>query len=44
MTLEQLLDRQNELLSTAFAASRGLTDAEAAEFDELQRSIEAPRG
>lgn len=44
MTLEQLLDRQNELLSTAFAASRGLTDAEAAEFDELQRSIEAFRG
>lgn len=41
MNLEQMIQRQQELLNTARAAQRELTAEEQAEFDSLQRSIEA---
>lgn len=41
MTREQMIQRQQELLNTAKAAQRELTAEEQAEFDNLQRSIEA---
>ena len=44
MNLEQMIQRQQELLNTAKAAQRELTAEEQAEFDSLQRSIDAIRG
>lgn len=44
MTREQMLARQNELLQQAKAAGRAMTADERAEFDSLQRSIEAADG
>lgn len=41
MTREQMLARQNELLQQARTAGRAMTADERAEFDSLQRSIEA---
>lgn len=41
MNLRQMIQRQQELLNTARAAQRELTAEEQAEFDSLQRSIEA---
>lgn len=41
MTREQMLARQQELLQQARTAGRALTADERAEFDSLQRSIEA---
>ena len=41
MHLKEMIQRQQELLSTARAAGRELTEAEQAEFDSLQRSIDA---
>lgn len=41
MTREQMLARQKELLQQAKAAGRAMTEDERAEFDSLQRSIEA---
>lgn len=41
MTREQMIARQNELLQQAKAAGRAMTADERAEFDKLQRSIEA---
>lgn len=41
MNLKEMIQRQQELLSTARAAGRELTEAEQAEFDSLQRSIDA---
>ena len=41
MNLREMIQRQQELLSTARAAGRELTEAEQAEFDSLQRSIDA---
>ena len=43
MTLEQMIQRQQELLNVARAANRELTAEEQAEFDSLQRSIDAVR-
>ena len=43
MTLEQMIQRQQELLNVARAANRELTAEEQAEFDNLQRSIDAVR-
>lgn len=43
MNLEQLIQRQQELLNAAKAAQRELTAEEQAEFDNLQRSIDAIR-
>lgn len=43
MNLEQMIQRQQELLNTARAAQRELTADEQAEFDSLQRSIDALR-
>ena len=43
MNLEQMIQRQQELLNTARAAQRELTAEEQAEFDSLQRSIESLR-
>lgn len=39
MNLEQMIQRQHELLSTAKAAGREFTAEEQREFDDLQRSI-----
>ena len=41
MNREQMIQRQQELLNTARAAQRELTAEEQAEFDSLQRSIDA---
>lgn len=41
MTREQMLARQRELLENARSAGRAMTADERAEFDSLQRSIEA---
>lgn len=41
MTREQMLARQKELLQQARTAGRAMTEDERAEFDSLQRSIEA---
>lgn len=41
MNREQMIQRQQELLNTARAAQRELTADEQAEFDSLQRQIEA---
>ena len=41
MNLEQMIQRQQELLSTARAAGRELTAEEQKEFDSLQREIDA---
>ncbi len=43
MNLKQMIQRQQELLNTARAAQRELTAEEQAEFDSLQRSIDAIR-
>ena len=43
MNLEQMIQRQQELLNAARAAQRELTAEEQAEFDRLQRSIDAIR-
>lgn len=43
MNLEQMIQRQQELLSTARAAGRELNADEQKEFDSLQRSIDAIR-
>ena len=43
MNLEQMIQRQQELLNAARAAQRELTAEEQAEFDSLQRSIDAIR-
>lgn len=43
MNLKQMIQRQQELLNTARAAQRELTADEQAEFDSLQRSIDAIR-
>lgn len=43
MNLEQMIQRQQELLNAARAAQRELTADEQAEFDSLQRSIDAIR-
>lgn len=44
MNLREMIQRQQELLNTARAAQRELTADEQAEFDSLQRSIEALGG
>ena len=41
MTREQMLARQNEILQLARTEGRAMTAAERAEFDSLQRAIEA---
>lgn len=41
MSREQMLERQRELLDLAKAEKRAMTDAELAEFESLQRSIDA---
>lgn len=41
MTKEQMIARQNELLNLAKSENRAMTTDERAEFDSLQRSIEA---
>ena len=41
MTLEAMIQRQQQILNTAREAGRDLTDAERAEWDTLQRSIDA---
>lgn len=41
MNLRQMIQRQQELLNAAKAANRELTDQEQAEFDSLQKQIEA---
>lgn len=41
MSREQMLARQQELLNLAKAEKRAMTDAELAEFESLQRSIDA---
>lgn len=41
MTKEQMIARQNELLNLAKSENRAMTADERAEFDSLQRSIEA---
>lgn len=43
MNLKQMIQRQQELLNAARAAQRELTADEQAEFDSLQRSIDALR-
>ncbi|MBR1476875.1 MAG: hypothetical protein IJ608_02800 [Lachnospiraceae bacterium] len=43
MNLEQMIQRQQELINTARAAQRELTAEEQTEFDSLQRSIDAAR-
>ena len=43
MTIEQMIARQQELLNAARSAGRNMTREEAAEFDSLQRSIDAAR-
>ena len=43
MNLEQMIQRQQELLNAARAAQRELTAEEQTEFDSLQRSIDALR-
>ena len=43
MNLKQMIQRQQELLNAARAAQRELTADEQAEFDSLQRSIDAIR-
>ena len=43
MNIEQMIQRQQELLSTAKAASREFTAEEQREFDDLQRAIEAAK-
>lgn len=43
MNLKQMIQRQQELLSTAKAAGRELTAEEQREFDDLQRSIDSIR-
>lgn len=43
MNLKQMIQRQQELLSTAKAASRELTADEQKEFEDLQRSIDATK-
>lgn len=43
MNLEQMIQRQQELLSTARAAGRELTAEEQTEFNNLQRDIDAIR-
>ena len=41
MNRKQMIQRQQELLNTAKAAQRELTAEEQAEFDNLQRQIDA---
>ena len=43
MNLEQMIQRQQELLNTAKAAQRELTAEEQRELDDLQRSIDAKK-
>ena len=43
MTIKQMIARQQELLNAARSAGRNMTREEAAEFDSLQRSIDAAR-
>ena len=43
MTIEQMLARQQAIVNAARAAHRDLTEEESAEFDQLQRDIEAAR-
>lgn len=43
MTIEQMIKRQDEILSAAKTEGRNLTAEEKAEFDTLQRSIESLR-
>lgn len=43
MTIEQMIARQQELLNAARSAGRNMTREEAAEFNSLQRSIDAAR-
>ena len=44
MNREAMIQRQQELLNAARAANRELTAAEQAEFDSLQRQIDALNG
>ena len=41
MSREQMLARQNEILALAHEEHRAMTDEERAEFDTLQRALEA---
>lgn len=43
MTIKQMIERQQQILTAAKAAGRGMGDEETAEFERLQRSIEAAR-
>lgn len=43
MTIKQMIERQQQILTAAKAAGRGMSDEETAEFERLQRSIEAAR-
>ena len=43
MTIEQMVARQQEIVNAARAAGRNMTREESAEFESLQRSIDAAR-
>ena len=43
MTIEQMIARQQEIVNAARAAGRNMTREESAEFESLQRSIDAAR-
>ena len=43
MTIQEMIARQQAIVSGAKSAGRGLTDEETREFNELQRSIDAAR-
>lgn len=43
MNLRELIERQNQIVSAARAAGRGMTAEEVSEFDNLQRQIDAIR-
>lgn len=43
MTIKQMIERQQQILSAARAAGRNMTAEEVSEFENLQRSIDAAR-
>lgn len=43
MTIREMIERQQQLINTARTAGRDMTAEETAEFERLQRSIDAAR-
>ena len=43
MTIREMIERQQQLINAARTASRNMTAEETAEFERLQRSIDAAR-